>query len=85
MYLKYVFIVFLVISITCCTDKSNPRNIGELPSGNFKIEVGGEPVFVYQARVSKYLLIRTGLDINDLWNKRKSHLLLHSIMKPARP
>ena len=54
MYLKYVFIVFLGISLVCCTDKGDAGGIGELSSDNFKVEVGGEPVFVYQARVSRY-------------------------------
>lgn len=54
MYLKYVFIVFLGIGVACCADKGDSENIGELSSENFKVEVGGESVFVYQARVSKY-------------------------------
>ena len=54
MYLKYVLIVFLGISVACCADKGDSGNIGEFSSENFKVEVGGESVFVYQARVSKY-------------------------------
>ena len=50
MYLKYVLIVFLGISVACCADKGDSGNIGEFSSENFKVEVGGESVFVYQAR-----------------------------------
>ena len=84
MYLKYVLIVFLGISVACCADKGDSGNIGEFSSENFKVEVGGESVFVYQARVSKYPSIRTGRDISVLWNKQKSHLLHHLIMKLVR-
>ena len=41
MYLKYVLIVFLGVSVACCADKGDSGNIGELSSENFKVEVGG--------------------------------------------
>ena len=53
MYLKYVLIVFLGISVACCADKGDSGNVGELSSENFKVEVGGESVFVYQAQIGR--------------------------------
>lgn len=51
MCLRHVFVVFLGLSIACCTDKGS---IEKYSSESFQVEVGGESMLVYQARVSKY-------------------------------
>ena len=40
MYLKYVLIVFLGISVACCADKGDSGNIGEFSSENITVDAG---------------------------------------------
>lgn len=53
LFLKYILIVSCIFHCTGCQSKTNDEPFDE-PSGEWKIEVGGTPVTVHEARVSKY-------------------------------
>lgn len=53
LFFKYILIVSCSFHFTSCHSKTNDELIDN-PSGEWKIEVGGTPVTVHQARVSKY-------------------------------
>ena len=62
--MKIKIILFLAVLITACSERSKtilyPAPEKEPASADFKMFVNNEPLFVYQARVSKY-------PINQIW------------------